>query len=201
MRKFLLLVVFVFTIFSVFSQKKRNDLMDVTLISNSGDTTIVQTKESYFNEHSFNSFGYYFEDGSRGRAHPDQYKKIIMGTKYLESIKLRSSNGKCTKQIFAERIIDGPMKVYQFRYFKEMVYTSKCIIEVFLKKSNEECAVPVYKETCPHTYHMVGQPKNRDDILELFSDAPQIINKIESGYYQRHDYATMVREYNRLQSK
>lgn len=202
MRKLLLLIPVILLSVFVFGQKQRKGLMDVKLISNSGDTILVKSKESYYNEKSFNSFGYYNKDGSRGRAHADHYVKIIFDNKYLESVKLMSTSGRCKKQIFLERIIDGPMIMYSFHYVKEMVYTSKCIDEIYIRKAGEDCAYPIYKKLCSHEIlTMISQPKNKKEMLQLFSDAPEILNKIESGYYLRSDYERIVREYNRLKSK
>ena len=198
MKKYLGIIYLIFVASYSFAQKGRSDLVKVALIHNSGDTVYVKSKESYYNEHSFNSFGYYNEDGSRGRAHADQYKMVIIKDKKLESVKLKSTaSKKCNKCVFLERIIDGPMIMYTFHYVKQMVYTSKCIDEIYIRKADEECAYPIYKKLCPHEIlTLISQPKNRDDIIRLFSDVPEIIEGIESKYYDRSDYETMVRKYN-----
>jgi len=184
-------------------QKKRTDLIDVILIKNNGDTVFVQSKESYYNEHSFNSFGYYNKDGSRGRIHADEYRKIIINNKYFESVCLKSTVRKeCKKKVFLERIVDGPMIMYVFHYVKQMIYTSKCIDEVYIRKANENCAFPIYKELCPHELlTIVTQPKNREDMIRLFSDVPELVEKIESGYYLRSDYYVLVQKYNEIVSR
>ena len=179
---------------------KEPKLIEVLLIKNNNDTVFVKSKAKYQEEYSFNSFGYYNEDGSRGRADASEYKLIIIGDKRLESVKLKSTVKKdCDKQVFLERIIDGPMIMYIFHYVKEMVYTSKCIDEVFIRKSDEECAYPIYKELCEHeraNLTMIKQPGNSEDMLRLFSDVPEIIEGIKSGYYIRSDFEEMILKYN-----
>ncbi|HAF29889.1 MAG TPA: hypothetical protein DCG75_12675 [Bacteroidales bacterium] len=193
---------FLLTIFC-YAQKGGNDLIKVALIKNNGDTVYVKSKAAYYNEHSFNSFGYYNEDGSRGRAYANEYKMVIIRNKKLESVKLKSTaKNNCKKQVFLERIIDGPMIMYTFHYVKQMVYTSKCIDEIYIRKTDEECAYPLFKKLCPHeVLTIISQPNNKNDMMRIFSDVPDIIDKIESGYYHRSDYESIVREYNRKVSQ
>ena len=200
MKKIQLIIIILFITISTFGQKERKGLVDVQLIKNNGDTVFVQSKATYYNEHSFNSFGYYNEDGSRGRAHADEYTKVIIRNKYFESVYLKSTVKKdCKKQVFLERIIDGPMIMYSFHYVKQMVYTSKCIDEIYIRKADEKCAYPIYKKLCSHEIlTLIKQPDNKKDILRLFEDAPTIIEKIESRYYDRSNYERIVEEYNKL---
>lgn len=184
-----------------YAQKNKKGLIKVALIKNNGDTVYVNTKAAYYDEVSFNSFGYYNEDGSRGRAYANEYMKIIIRDKYLESVKLKSTvKVECEKQVFLERLIDGPMIMYLFQYTKEMGVTSKCIDEIYIRKADEECAYPIFKEPCPGTL-IVSQPNNKDDIINLFKETPEIVDKIESGEYHREDFEEMVLEYNRIVSQ
>lgn len=202
MKKILIFVLLIFIAGFSFGHKKRKNLIKVALIKNNGDTVYVQTKKSYVDEFCFNSFGYYNEDGSRGRAQASEYRKIIIGDKYLESVKLKSTVKKeCEKQVFLERLIDGPMIMYLFHYTKEMVFASKCIEEVYIRKANEECAYPLYKEPCPNTLAVLNQPDNKEDIVNLFSDVPEIVEKIESGIYHREDFEEMILEYNKIMDR
>lgn len=199
-KKRLVLIVLMLLASYSFAQKGQPDLVKVALINNNGDTVFVESKASYYNEYSFNSFGYYNQDGSRGRANANEYVKIIIGDKYLESVKLKSTVKKdCDKQVFLERLIDGPMIMYLFHYVKTgYQFSTKCIEEIYIRKADEECAYPLYKEACSNTVALVGQPKNENDIIALFVDAPEIIEKIESGEYHREDFEKMVLEYNDL---
>jgi len=202
MRKAKLIIIILFISISVSGKNERKGLIDVLLIKNNGDTILVQSKANYYNEHSFNSFGYYNEDGSRGRAHADEYQKIIIRNKCFESVYLKSTVKKdCKKQVFLERIIDGPMVMYTFHYVKQMVYTSKCIDEIYIRRRDEKCAYPIYKKLCPHeiiSLTLIKQPNNKKDMLRLFEDTPSIVEKMKSGYYDRSSYETIIREYNSL---
>lgn len=202
MKKIQFIIILLFISIFALGQKERNGLVNVQLIKNNGDTVHVQSKATYYNEHSFNSFGYYNKDGSRGRAHTDEYEKVIIRNKCFESVYLKSTVKKeCKKQVFLERIIDGPMIMYTFHYVKQMGYTSKCIDEIYIRKRGEKCAYPIYKKLCPHeiiSLTLIRQPDNKKDMLRLFEDTPTIVEKIESRYYDRSNYETIVREYNRL---
>lgn len=198
MRKIILTSIIVVIGLTSYGRHVKSKRIEAALIKNNGDTVYVQTKASYYNEHSFNSFGYYNEDGKRDRAYADEYVKIIIGDKYLESVKLKSTvKKKCDKQVFLERLVDGPMIMYLFHYVKPgYKFSSKCIEEIYIRKANEECAYPLYKETCANSFDLVSQPKNRDDIILLFAETPEIVEKIESGEYHREDFEEMVLEYN-----